>query len=48
MLLREKSSQSARIHFATLRDDRGPRETCFVGWGEKNRRFVSYAEKENK
>ncbi len=35
MLLREKSSQSARIYFAALRD-------------EKNRRFVSWNDKENK
>ena len=35
--VREKSSQSRRIHSATLRDDRGPRETRFVGYGGKNR-----------
>ncbi len=34
---REKSSQSRRIYSATLRDTRGPREACFVGYGEKNR-----------
>jgi phage terminase large subunit-like protein len=43
MQIREKSSQRRRIHSATLRDDRGPHEIYFMGYGEKNRRFVLLA-----
>ncbi len=46
---REKSSQSNRIYFGALRDEKlGAPEKCTAFFGVEYRRFVSYSVKEAK